>query len=110
MAALADLGVADPALWIVSELPLAAAPPPQALVVQIKAAGRLCVVEEHVSHGGLGAMLSAWILESGIGMRGFRHLHAHGYPSGRYGSQDFHRQESGLDADSIRNAVLALAA
>jgi transketolase len=110
MAALADLGVADPALWIVSELPFAAAPPPEALAVQIKAAGRLCVIEEHVGHGGLGAMLSAWILESGIGMRGFRHLHAQGYPSGRYGSQDFHRRESGLDAASIRNAVLALAA
>ena len=110
MAALADLGVADPAVWVVSELPLAATPPPQALAAQIQAAGRLCVIEEHVGHGGLGAMLSAWILESGIGVRGFRHLHAEGYPSGRYGSQDFHRRESGLDADSIRSAVLALAA
>ena len=55
-------------------------------------------------------MLAAWILESGVAMSGFRHLYAKGYPSGRYGSQEFHRRESGLDADSIRDAVLALAA
>ena len=35
-----DLGGADPALWIVSELPFAAAPPPQALAAQIKSAAQ----------------------------------------------------------------------
>ncbi len=110
MAALADLGATDPALWVVSELPLAAAPPPAALAAQIAAAGRLCVIEEHVGQGGAGAMLAVWALESGLAPRGFRHLCARGYPSGRYGSQAFHRRESGLDADAIRQAVLALAA
>jgi transketolase len=109
MAALADLHGADPVLWVATELPLAAAPPPALLAAQIAAAGRLCVIEEHVGQGGLGAMLATWTLESGIALRGFRHLHAHGYPSGRYGSQAFHRRESGLDPDSIRHAVLALA-
>lgn len=110
MAALADIAIADPSLWIVSELPFGAGSPPEAFTTQLKAAGRLCVIEEHVGHGGLGAMLSAWALKSGIGVHGFRHLHAQGYPSGLYGSQDFHRRESGLDIDSIQNAVLALAA
>jgi transketolase len=110
MSVLTDLAAADPALWIVSELPLDPEVFPERLIAQIKACGRLCVIEEHVRHGGLGAMLAAWIVESGVAMSGFRHLYAQGYPSGRYGSQEFHRHESGLDADSIRAAVLALAA
>jgi transketolase len=105
-AALADTGAA---LWVVSELPLAAAPPPPELAAQIAASGLLCVVEEHVSQGSVGAMLACWVLAIGIALRGFRHLHAQGYPSGRYGSQIFHRRESGLDPDAIREAVLALA-
>jgi transketolase len=108
MTALQDLGDADPTLWVVSELPLAVAPPPEPFAAQVADAGRLCVIEEHVGHGGLGAMLATWTLESGIALRCFRHLHAQGYPSGLYGSQAFHRRESGLDAASIRDAVLAL--
>jgi transketolase len=109
MAALAGLADVGPELWVVSELPLTAGPPPAALAVRIAASGRLCVIEEHVAQGGVGAMLALWALDAGVGLRGFRHLSACGYPSRRYGSQAFHRRESGLDADSIRHAVQALA-
>ena len=84
--------------------------PPEAFVARIAASGRLCVIEEHVGQGSVGAMLATWALHAGIMLRGFRHLHARGYPSGLYGSQAFHRRESGLDAGSIRQAILALAA
>lgn len=106
MAALADLPEPGPALWVAGELPLSAAPPPAALVAAIAASGRLCVIEEHVSQGGLGAMLASWALTAGIAVPRFRHLFARGYPSGLYGSQAFHRRESGLDAESIRAAVV----
>ena len=36
-----------------------------------------------------------------------RHHYALGYPSGRYGSQSFHRAECGLDAIGIRQMILA---
>ena len=110
MGLLAGLHAADPSVWVVGELPLAAAPPPVGLIAQLTDSGRLCVIEEHVGQGGLGAMLATWLLGAGIPIAGFRHLHARGYPSGLYGSQTFHRRESGLDPDSIRDAVLALAA
>ena len=110
MAALAGLADVRCELWVVSELPLTANPPPAALAARIAASGRLCVIEEHVGQGGLGAMLATWALNAGVAVRGFSHLHARGYPSHRYGSQAFHRRESGLDADSIRHAVQALAA
>ena len=107
MAALDKLHGVKPELWVVSELPLA---PPQDFAARVAASGRLCVIEEHVEHGGLAQMLAVWALNAGIMLRGFRHQHARGYPSGLYGSQAFHRRESMLDADSIRQAVLALAA
>jgi len=97
-----------PELWSVGELPLAAAPPPPEFAARLAASGRLCVIEEHVEQGGLGQMLALWAQHAGIGVRALRHLHARGYPSGRYGSQAFHRRESRLDAASIRDAVLAL--
>lgn len=97
-------------LWVVSELPATGIGPPEAFVRRIAAAGLLCVIEEHVGQGGVGSMLATWALHAGIMLRGFRHLHARGYPSGLHGSQAFHRRENGLDADSIRQAVLALAA
>lgn len=109
MAALADLAPQHPSLWVVVELPLTAAPPPEALAARVAECGQLCVIEEHVEQGGLGSMLATWALTSGIAVPKFRHLHARGYPSGLYGSQTFHRRENGLDAESIRQTVTALA-
>lgn len=94
-------------LWAVSELPLTMNPPPPAFVAALRASGRLCVVEEHVAQGGLGHSLAAWCLQQGIAIAGLRLLNAAGYPSGTYGSQTFHRHESGLDAAAIRAAVAA---
>jgi transketolase len=56
----------------------------------------------------LGAMLSQWVLKNGIPLLGYDHLCARGYPSQRYGSQAYHRRDSGLDPDSIRHAILNL--
>ncbi|NEU10821.1 transketolase [Methylobacterium sp. BTF04] len=100
----------DADLWAVSELPLSLCPPPDAFIEAVRASRRLCVIEEHVAQGGLGHSLAAWCLERGLPVEGFRTLNAAGYPSGTYGSQGFHRRESGLDAPAIRSAALALAA
>lgn len=97
-------------VWAVCELPLPVSPPPDAFVAALRRSRRLCVVEEHVAHGSLGQSLAAWCLERGVGLAGFRMLNAQGYPSGTYGSQDFHRRESGLDAPAIHDAVRAMEA
>ena len=41
----------------------------------------------------------------GLAAARFVHRPALGYPTGRYGSQAFHRAQCGLDAPSIRNMV-----
>ncbi|KMO21142.1 transketolase family protein [Methylobacterium platani] len=102
--AFAEDAADGPELWAVTELPLSSNPPPSDLVAALR--GRtLCVVEEHVAQGGLGQALAAWCLEGGIALGGFRPIAAAGYPSGTYGSQGFHRRESGLDAGSLRERI-----
>jgi transketolase len=86
-----------PSLWVVGRLPLGRSELPSELLASLAAGSPLTVVEEHVGEGGLGSQLLLELAKRGVPPRGFRHHHARGYPSGRYGSQVFHRQESGLD-------------
>jgi transketolase len=74
----------------------------------IHQSGPLLVVEEHVSVGGLAQQLSVKLLERGIAPAWFRSLTAQGYPGGRYGDQNFHQQQSGLDAGSIAHLLREL--
>lgn len=94
---------ARPNLWCLTELPLVELP--EQLLADIDGADALCVAEEHVAHGGVGSMLSVMLLAQGCLPKRFEQRTAQGYPSGRYGSQSFHRRESQLDPSSILAAV-----
>jgi transketolase len=99
-----------PALWLITELPLEANPPPLELMQNVARTGRLAIVEEHVAQGGVGQAFCSLLLEQGVLVSVFRHLCAKGYPSGTYGSQAFLRRCSGLGPQSILEAASALAA
>ena len=86
-------------IFVVSEMPLLKLSAD--LVASIQKTKRLVVLEEHVQRGGLGEHLALKFLAEGISAPCFTHRYALGYPSKRYGSQAFHRAESGLDAKSI---------
>jgi len=88
-----------PGIWLLSELPIVEMPP--AFVEDVRRSEHLVIVEEHVEHGGVGAMVAAHLLARGIAPRRFSHRAARGYPSGLYGSQKFHRKECGLDPSSV---------
>jgi transketolase len=90
-----------PEIWVVGEVPIAAADLPAEFLSRLKQSGLLSVMEEHVEQGGVGQMLALLFLQMGIQLRRFRHFHARGYPSGRYGSQSFHRAENGLDPRTV---------
>jgi len=92
-----------PSLWLVSELPFGDLP--EAFLADVAATPHLVVVEEHVTTGGVGERLARDLLLRGVAPRRFTHRHALGYPSGRYGSQAFHRRECGLDATAILAAL-----
>jgi transketolase len=86
-------------VWLVSELPIAE--PPAKFLASIRRSNYLLVVEEHVSAGSLGQMLSRQLLLAGVVPGKFVHRTALGYVSGLYGSQRFHRAECGLDPAHI---------
>jgi transketolase len=88
-----------PSVWVLSELPIGELPEP--FVEDVTTSGHLLVVEEHVAHGGAGEMVAHKLLTRSVAPRRFSHLAARGYPSGLYGSQKFHRKESGLDPSSV---------
>ncbi|MBR0644710.1 transketolase family protein [Plastoroseomonas hellenica] len=110
LATLQDDAEHDPEIWVTTELPIEASPPPAELVARLSGGSPVCVYEEHVAHGGLGAMLALWAARQGMPMTRLRHLHARGYPSGRYGSQAYLRHHSGLGADDLRRSIAELAA
>ncbi len=88
-----------------TELPITAATLPAAFLLDLQRNNDLCVVEEHVAHGGAGQMLAHALLLRGQTLRRFQHRCATGYPSGRYGSQIYHRKDCGLDPASVLAAL-----
>jgi transketolase len=92
-------GAQRPGLWLLCELPIRAIP--AEFESDVARARRVLVVEEHVLQGGAAQNLASAMLADGIVPERFCSRAAQGYPSGRYGSQHFHRRECGLDPDSI---------
>jgi transketolase len=90
-----------PNLWAISELPLAKNPLPRLLISQIESGNGLCVAEEHVARGGLGAELALHLVERGLKVGDFTHLCAHKHVYDVYGSQDFLRRRSGIAVESV---------
>jgi len=77
-----------------------------AVVESLRDIENILVVEEHVSIGGLGQQLSVQLMEAGIRPKSFKSLTAQGYPNGRYGTQSYHQAQSGLDIDSLVQALV----
>lgn len=88
-----------PNVWCLSQLPLGELP--DELWSDLRSNSTLVIAEEHVAHGSAGQALSMMLIRANCVPNHIRHLTALGYPSGLYGSQKFHRAESGLNAASI---------
>ncbi len=92
-------------LFVVSEMPLLELP--ESLLSSVEKTGKVLVVEEHVSRGGLGENLSLLLLEKSAGCK-LVHRFACGYPDGLYGSQSYHQEMSGLDPEAILKTMKEL--
>jgi transketolase len=101
LAALAAAPASRPELWCLSVLPAGLTEIPEPLTEGLRRGRFLAVVEEHVEHGSAGTALLARLHAAGTPPRRFHHFCARGYPSDTYGSQGFHRRESGLDPIDI---------
>lgn len=96
-----------PAFWVATELPLTPETLPPAFLEDLCRAQSLIVLEEHVAPGGAGQMLAHCLLTRGQAPRRFQHRHACNEAPGRYGSQQFHRRERGLDPAAVLEMVTA---
>lgn len=94
-----------PNAWVLTELPFNEAEIPAGFLDDLSKTGRLMVAEEHLAHGSVGEMLGRCLLLAGKAPRRFTHFCAKGYLSGAYGSQVFHRKESGLTVENILNEM-----
>ncbi len=94
-----------PNLWAVCELPLDSNPMPDELRRQLARAPVLCVAEEHVRRGSVGAEMALWLADNRVPVARFVHLHAQAHHYERYGSQGYLRRQSGLDPASLLAAL-----
>jgi transketolase len=95
-----------PQLWIISELPLTYNPLPEELISALKQNKQLTVIEEHVSHGGLGSSIALYLMERSIKLEKFDHCYAKAHHYKTYGSQIFMREKSELDINSLIKKIL----
>lgn len=89
-----------PSVWILAMLPILLENLPAELIADIKNTAHLAFVEEHGAYGGAGGNFLQILYKTDL-KPSYSHHHAKGYPSGRYGSQNFHRKESGLNFQTI---------
>ena len=92
-----------PSIWAVTEFK--SNDIPEFFLAQI-VGKRLYIIEEHVAEGGLGMFVALKMAHLGIQVLSFTHRYALRYPTGRFGSQDYHRAQCGLDAHGIRTMDL----
>jgi transketolase len=108
LAKLMEIDVSDrPELWSLSIMPDGFDTMPNELLAGIRVGRPLAVVEEHVAQGSAGAGLVSRLCAAGNAPCHFLHFCAMGYPSATYGSQAFHRRESGIDAETVLATLMA---
>jgi transketolase len=96
----------EPEIWSVGTFPLEDIP--AELAASIKEKRRVVTIEEHYRACGLGEALSHLLLTSRVVPESLVCLHAAGYPSGRYGSQRWHLEESGLAGKPLALQLLEI--
>jgi transketolase len=105
--ALEGVPVSDrPAVWAVTEFNADLIP--DEFWNQVTAES-LYVTEEHVAAGGLGMLVTHAMASKGVQVSKFVHRYALGYPTGKFGSQAFHRSQCQLDEDGVRSMIFGAA-
>lgn len=89
----------DCEIWLVSQLPVAEIP--AALLAGITKAKNVIIIEEHQGQCGLHETLASLFLKNLSVPVKYNTLFASGYPSGKYGSQQWHLEENNLAGKNL---------
>lgn len=93
----------DIEIWSVGMFPIEDIP--AELSASIREKRRVIVIEEHYQACGLCEAMSYLFLTRGAVPDSLTSLHALGYPSGRYGCQRWHQEDSGLAGSALRTRL-----
>jgi transketolase len=88
-------------LWTVGEFPIIEID--EVFKRSIGTIGKLITIEEHYRSSGMSESIAPCLI--GIPNLNMISLCAAGYPSGRYGSQKWHQEESGLSGERILSVI-----
>lgn len=89
--------------WCLSIFPVTEIP--DTLIESIERTGKIIFIEEHTGEGGLRETLSFHLLGKLKKAVQVLSLSASGYPSGKYGNQQWHQEENCLSGESLKNQV-----
>lgn len=90
-------------IWLISRFPLLDIP--VELADSITKAQRVITMEEHQGQCGLHETLASLLLKNLRVPIEYHTLFATGYPSGRYGSQQWHQEENNLAGTNLENRI-----
>jgi len=93
----------DLEIWLLSKFPVYDIP--QELLERIGDAKNVITLEEHQGQCGLHETLASLLLKQLNTSIRYNTLFASGYPSGRYGSQQWHQEENNLAGKSLENKI-----
>ena len=95
--------IEDIEIWLVSMFPFGEIP--TELLRNIHTTKKIITIEEHYQAGGLGESFAQKLLTILQQPISFMSLCAAGYPSGQYGSQQWHQAENNLEGENLQNKL-----
>ena len=90
-------------IWLISKFPVTDLPP--ALSEAINNTKNIITLEEHRGQCGLHETLASLLLKQLKTTIQYHTLYATGYPSGKYGSQQWHLEENNLAGKNLENKI-----
>jgi transketolase len=91
-------------LWSVGSFPVRDLP--EEFTEAVKRVKKVITLEEHYRSGGLAESLGTFFANLSADKLTFINLCAEGYPSGLYGSQRWHQEESGLAGSKLYDTII----
>jgi transketolase len=94
-------------IWLIDQLPIQDIP--YQVIERIKQNKKIIIVEEHYQGGGLGEMLTVYLLKNKLidhnDTISFNYLNVKGYISGNYGDQKWHLAENNLHGVNLNETL-----
>lgn len=91
-------------IWLVSKFPVESIP--AELTQKINEIKNVITIEEHQGQCGLHETLASLLLKELTSSIKYHTLYASGYPSGKYGSQQWHLEENNMAGKNLENKII----